>query len=480
MKRTKKHHFGRVLLLALVTACLPIAIAFAECSPECPAAGSGITGVNAFSAQCAACEGCDNPSTTCNGEFSIELEDVTRDGSLVTFAYEVCKLGSGPVVKDLSHWVQGLGQITCLAEGMSIDDLVTGCSIGGTPVTCSIGLDPTTQLYAIKFEPVAVSDDNRCQNFTVTLDESKLADGWVLDTGCTTAATKAGNQDITRTDRESPGYACVQGPVCGSPPPPPSGLLQVIKFYDANANSVQDPGEVEIAGWQVHIVDACYYTPVAETFDAGTYTVTESLPLQTNWMTTTPLSVDAVVTTAGTATVKFGNLCLGAGGGKTIGFWSNKNGQAVINDAGSIAPELEMLSGLNLKGASGADFDPATYPSFRSWLLKATAANMAYMLSAQLAAMALNVEAGFVGSSALVYAPGCGNTGIDSNFITIEDLMNAANASLGSDGYTPAGDPNRALQTCLKDALDDANNNWNFVQSEPCPFSFEQPCPVVE
>jgi hypothetical protein len=165
--------------------------------------------------------------------------------------------------------------------------------------------------------------------------------------------------------------------------------------------------------------------------------------------------------------IEFGNVCLGAGGGKTLGFWSNKNGQAVMNDGGTIVPELNMLSVLNLKNATGGNFDPGTYPVFRTWLLGANASNMAYMLSAQLAAMKLNVEAGLVNSGALVYLPCTG-------FISVSDLMAAANAALAADGYTPAGDPNRAYQECLKNALDKANNNMNFVQSSPCAYTCTQ------
>jgi hypothetical protein len=103
--------------------------------------------------------------------------------------------------------------------------------------------------------------------------------------------------------------------------------------------------------------------------------------------------------------------------------------------------------------------------SLQSWLLNAKATNMANMLSAQLAAMALNVEAGSVSGAAYVYAPGCGTGGRD--FIKIQDLMSDANTELCNDGNTPAGDANRARQECLKNALDKANNNVNFVQTDP-------------
>jgi len=75
----------------------------------------------------------------------------------------------------------------------------------------------------------------------------------------------------------------------------------------------------------------------------------------------------------------------------------------------------------------------------------------------------LNVEAGFVNPAALVYAPGVDEAN-DLGFISIADLMTAANTALGIDGYTPAGDANRAIQEAMYKALDNANNNMNFVQ----------------
>jgi large exoprotein involved in heme utilization and adhesion len=101
---------------------------------------------------------------------------------------------------------------------------------------------------------------------------------------------------------------------------------------------------------------------------------------------------------------------------------------------------------------------------------------MAYMLSAQLAAMELNVQHGKItgGGNALVYGGDCiANYFPGSNgFITINALMTAANTSLCGYGSTPAGHPQRAYQECLKTTLDQANNNFNFVQSQPCsPFT---------
>lgn len=265
------------------------------------------------------------------------------------------------------------------------------------------------------------------------------------------------------------------------------GTISGRKFYDANANGVDD-GEPGIAGVKINLTGAATLCAVTATDGSysftgllpGVYTVTEVKPAGT--IATTPLScvdlsleVDGESCAGETETCSFGNICLGAGGGKTLGFWSNANGQAVMNDGGSMEPELAMLRALNLRNAAGNNFDPTTYAQFRTWLLSANATNMAYMLSAQLAAMALNVEAVFVNSGALVYAPGCGNTGVGNNFISIGGLMTAANTSLGTNGTTVALSAVRTYQECLKNALDKANNNQNFVV--PCQSNYGATCP---
>ena len=251
------------------------------------------------------------------------------------------------------------------------------------------------------------------------------------------------------------------------------GSLSVIKFYDANANGANDDGQL-INGWKVRIqdgIDLIRFTPTTVLVDADDYVVTEFTPAETNWVQTTPNPVNITIANGDDKTVEFGNLCLGAGGGKTLGFWSNKNGQATMNDGGTLAPELALLDGLCLSNATGPQANFGTYTAFRTWILGANAVNMAYMLSAQLAAMKLNIEAGFVSPSALIYAPG--TPGANSlGFNTVANVVAAAEAALCADGYTPVGDSNRASQEALKDALDNANNNLTFVQPTPCPFTF--------
>ncbi len=252
--------------------------------------------------------------------------------------------------------------------------------------------------------------------------------------------------------------------------PPPTADLDVVKFYDANVNGVNDDGP-EIAGWKVGIEDAVSslirYTPVSIVLDPGNYTVSEFTPVEANWMHTTPTSVNVSLAAGDSELVEFGNVCLGQGGGLTIGFWSNKSGQALYNNAEMVA--LNLRNNLNgKKPINGDHFNPTGYSQFRTWLLGANSTNMAYMLSAQLAGMKLNVLSGNVDGAAIIHAPGVNASG----FISINDLMAAANAELGLHGLVLEGSDFRAYQTALKNALDNANNNVNFVQANPCAFSF--------
>lgn len=259
--------------------------------------------------------------------------------------------------------------------------------------------------------------------------------------------------------------------------------IPAFKFYDANADGIYNEGDSPIKGWKIEIYDESglvdtEYTDengeVLFTVPFGDYTVKEGIPVEKCWVATTlteqPVSVERKETSE---RVEFGNLCLGCGGGKTLGFWSNKNGQKLFlgnnNGAGSIA----MLNALNLKDGAGADADFTAYDAFRTWLLGGKAANMAYMLSVQLAAMELNVYAGDVDGDALLHVPGlAGFPGFSDGFATVNEVMNAANAELGIHSTALGGDAWRGYQEALKDALDRANNNLSFVQDKKCPFSF--------
>jgi hypothetical protein len=252
------------------------------------------------------------------------------------------------------------------------------------------------------------------------------------------------------------------------------GTLNVNKFYDANADGVNNDSQ-PITGWKIRIqdgIDIIRFTPVSVVLDPEDYIVTEGDPAETNWVHTTTNPVNITINAGDNKTVEFGNLCLGPGGGHTLGFWSNKNGQNTMNDGGSLVPELNLLDSKCLSNGSGNDTNfNGNYTAFRNWLLGATATNMSYMLSAQLAAMELNLEAGFVQPGALIYAPGT-NSANGLGFATVGAVVAEAEAELCAHATAFAGDPNRAYQEALKNALDNANNNMTFVQATPCPFTF--------
>lgn len=267
--------------------------------------------------------------------------------------------------------------------------------------------------------------------------------------------------------------------VRNSPTPNPTGQLTACKYFDAAPpNGIFDVGEIRLDGWQMTIspVDGALEPAMQATgtdgcttwtnLTPGTYTVTEGTPLENFWLHTTPASVVDSVAADTTTAVEFGNVCIGPGGGHTLGFWSNRNGQALFG-----SDDLAAMVALHLRTADGSNFDPGAYNQFRSWLLNATATNMAYMLSAQLAAMKLNVLNGFVSGDAMIYAPGASSASA-LGFVTINAIVAEADAELGLHGLVVAGSDYRAYQELLKNALDKANNNLNFVQSAPCPFSF--------
>ena len=255
-----------------------------------------------------------------------------------------------------------------------------------------------------------------------------------------------------------------------------TATLCVNKFYDANANGIDDDGQ-PINGWKYQVFADDNLIIDAETYhcsvvDPGTYHVIEGTPVELTWVHTTASTVDLTLAGDETKTADFGNLCLGAGGGLTLGFWSNKNGQALETTA-----DFTNLTALWLRTAAGGNQDftgalAANKTALNSFLLNANATNMANMLSAQLTAMYLNVAHNKVSGTALVHTGGCGNTGFDGSYISINDLMAAANGELFAHPITKSGSPYRAYQECLKNALDDANNNHNFVQPSPCDFSF--------
>ena len=262
-------------------------------------------------------------------------------------------------------------------------------------------------------------------------------------------------------------------PECGVQP---AGSVMACKYYDFNANKTKDGSEPFLDGWPITISPLGNATPNVATqltvegcvtwtnlvVALNPYTLTEGTPNETNWVHSTPASVEVTVASNETSLVSFGNYCTVASGGRTIGFWGNKNGQALLT-----AADFAALTALKLVNKDGTNRDFTSSLSnnkkdLESWLQKADAVNMAYMLSAQLAAMKLNVLHGFVDGNAFAL---CYNG-------TVNQLIAAANAALLADQQTPSGDANRAAQETLKNCLDALNNGGPVVPVTPCPRHF--------
>jgi hypothetical protein len=261
--------------------------------------------------------------------------------------------------------------------------------------------------------------------------------------------------------------------------------INIEKFYDENANGSRDNGEDGIEGWKFTVtgpLGADVYETESDgsikidKLVAGDYTITEWVADQNCWKNTTNMNVPLTLSKyEQSVTVQFGNVCLGAGGGHTLGFWSNKNGAELFST--NYLKNLKLYDGKgNLVSYTYTKCDKEIFSTFKdhsafkAWILKATATDMRYMLSAQLAAMRLNVAMsektpptlGFVSRSSIVYTGEGYKEGskLYNRFMTIGELIDAAKAELESG--------NRASQEYIKNALDNANNNLNFVQPAPC------------
>lgn len=163
------------------------------------------------------------------------------------------------------------------------------------------------------------------------------------------------------------------------------------------------------------------------------------------------LSTTVLMDKAKTVTADYQAMTPGTGG-KTLGFWSNKNGQSYIGD-----DDLSFLRYLDLVDKDGLDFDPGNYAAFKTWLLKADAVKMGYMLSAQLAATELSVYNGLLSGSQEVWVDDGDGIFEPGEALTINSIMTDANDLTGSS--------DRAAQERAKNLLDKINNNqlWFLV-----------------
>ncbi len=276
------------------------------------------------------------------------------------------------------------------------------------------------------------------------------------------------------------------------------GRLQGSKFYDTNHDGTRETGEPGIQGFKIVVnytkpngsTGVCtLYTDSGGNWqskllpDGTSYVVHEVFPSSPTWVQTVPSSGGTYPGTINGGTgsysstftippvtgLVFGNYAVVPISAHTKGYWHNQNGYATMNDGGTIVPELQMLNALCLVRLDGspADFNTsnplAGFQDFSTWITSdSNGSNMACQLSAQLAAMELNVEAGFVTGDQLIFAPGA-NSSNSLGIAKLSDLMAEANASVCANPNTSASGAARDHQTALEQALDNGNNNLNWV-----------------
>jgi hypothetical protein len=181
------------------------------------------------------------------------------------------------------------------------------------------------------------------------------------------------------------------------------------------------------------------------------------------------------ITTDDTASV---TLCGRITGGLTIGFWSNNNGRAVLCAAANDPKWRQLLNGTYstapytggsyLRVANGNYYAvPAgtcttvADPSFATWLLNASATNMSYMLSAQLAGTILNVNFNGMNGGACI-------AGINGSPISINSLIANAIGFLRANANTTLSGAARNTATLYKNIFDSLNNGQGFAVPGPC------------
>jgi hypothetical protein len=276
------------------------------------------------------------------------------------------------------------------------------------------------------------------------------------------------------------------------------------KYYDTNKNGVPDGGELPIDGFQVVMCTGtgCNNPQVTtSTVTAGggnysfylptptsTFQICEIIPPGTGhpgtaWVQTGPLTGALPIGNLGAGTaiansvkcwigprptypsgpvngMYLTNVCT-VTGGKTLGFWHNKNGQAL-----ETAGDFTALTAFHLRNADGSDKDftgtlAQNKTALATWLLNGNAVNMAYMLSVQMTATYLSTQHGLDGTAIVdgtSYGLGIG---------TINSFIAAADALL-ADGLTLSGNPDRAPQEQYKNLFDAINNNLVPLTSTSC------------
>lgn len=270
--------------------------------------------------------------------------------------------------------------------------------------------------------------------------------------------------------------------------------ITVHKFVDINGDGVENGGDGGVAGITINIdVNGDSVPDYTGTTDAngnfevpdigpGAVVVTEDFSASAfEWVNVFSSNTSFSGISGEDQETSFGNILCNAGVAKTLGFWAN-NAEKTLGQILNLNNDLDAGGITNTLYASGAytsiygTNDFLTYKAFRSWILGASAKNMQYMLSAQLAAAALNVGSGMASAYTLVTMTDAqvatlGLTagdytvvvvdGQNVNVIQIKDIIALANDAL-------LGGDSKDYQGALKTILDSFNNMTNWYDSTLC------------
>jgi hypothetical protein len=210
-------------------------------------------------------------------------------------------------------------------------------------------------------------------------------------------------------------------------------------------------------------------------FTATTATLMETTPGVT-YLWSTGATTSSITVGAGTYSVTITDKITGCSsscsykvcsltpGGLTIGFWSNKNGQALETQA-----DFTGLTGLNLRNLDGSNRDftgslSKNQSDLSTWLTNnSNASNMASQLSAQLAGTYLNVAHGKTISSLIVDGTRNVQQEIDYANSLLVDTDAVHHLCL-----TVGGSPLRTEQNRVMIILNSINNGGSFIQPGNC------------
>ena len=375
------------------------------------------------------------------------IDDACSQGQLDPIQVIVHNSTGGNIVASAVQLEPGVYKFRVTLTGVCLTMPIEYCTAGG---------QPATGLFAQGYDGIG-------------------ADGHM---GHLRTATFGDNCAVTGEDTTCQGQA--------TPTPTPCGgaSITACKYYDFNANGIKDASEQGLINWPFCLtsITNSSFAPTTQAAGAGGCTTFSNLPLGTYVVTegsasstsysgffASTYSQQFTIDHCGqTVTLSFGNYCTVNSGGLTMGFWSNKNGNKLMtgnaNGTGTVilGPVVNLLNACQLRNADGSLHTfTSSYSAFRNWLLSATATNMAYMLSAQLAALELNVQFGKVDGNAFDL---CADS-------TVSYLIASACDQLHDNQSTLSGNAARADQEHLKNCIDALNNNGQVVPVTPCDYS---------